>query len=174
MLRDGQPLIRLPDPTKMQVVTTVNDSKINQVTVGMPVTIQLDTDSSLRYDARVAKVASFPLPRRWYQAPIEYEVWVEVLNPDEQTRPGLRAKVEILVEQLKDKIQAPVSSLVRRQDGYFVLVKNGNKIEARSVEIGPNNEKFIVIESGLSPGEEVLIDPDKYLENTDIKSDTEP
>ena len=174
ILRDGQPIFRLPDPTKMQVLTTVNDSKINDVREGLPCVIRLDTDPDLKFRGRVSKVASFPLPRRWYQAPIEYEVWVEILEPTEQTRPGLRGKVEIVIEDSKDKIQAPVSSLVKDKDKYYVLVKKGNEIEARYVKIGSNNDQFIVIESGLEPGENVLIDPDKYLEMTDIEAASKP
>ncbi len=174
ILRDGQPIFRLPDPTKMQVLTTVNDSKINDVRVGQPAIIRLDTDPDLEFKGRVSKVASFPLPRRWYQAPIEYEVWVEIVKPTEQTRPGLRGKVEIVIEESKNKVQVPVSSLVKHQGQYYVLVKNGKQLEARSVKIGSNNDQFIVIESGLRPDELVLVDPEKYLESTNLDSTSEP
>jgi len=164
MVRDSQPIIRLPDPSQMHVVTKVNDSKINEIKKGMPAIIRLDTDANIKIEGRVSKVASFPMPRRWYQAPIEYEVFVEVLNPDKNTRPGLRAKAEIIVQQLEDQLQAPVSSLVRREEQYYVVVKDNGELEARPVEIGFNNEQFVVIEDGLNAGEEVLIDPDEYLE----------
>ena len=164
MIRDGQPIIRLPDPSQMQVVTTVNDSKINSIEEGMPAIIRLDTDTDIEIDGRVNRVAAFPLPRRWYQAPIEYEVWVDVLRPDENTRPGLRAKVEIVVEQIRDQVQAPVSSLIRRDEGYFVVVRNDSGVEARPIEISSNNEQFVVVTEGLEPGEDVLVDPDDYLE----------
>ena len=152
----------------MQVVTTVNDSKINAISEGMPAVIRLDTDSEIEIEGRVNRVAAFPLPRRWYQAPIEYEVWVDVVKPDENTRPGLRAKVEIIVESFADQVQAPVSSLVRRDEGYYVVVRDDTGIEARSVEIGSNNDQFVVIAKGLEPGESVLVDPDEFLEQVGL------
>jgi multidrug efflux pump subunit AcrA (membrane-fusion protein) len=45
-----------------------------------------------------------------------------------------------------------------------VIVKNGPSIEARSVEIGSNNEKFVVVKNGLTPGDMVLVDADNYRE----------
>jgi multidrug efflux pump subunit AcrA (membrane-fusion protein) len=51
-----------------------------------------------------------------------------------------------------------------------VIVKNGPSIEARAVEIGSNNEKFVVVKSGLESGEQVLVDADNYLDAVDIPS----
>ena len=170
MLRDGQEIFRLPDPSQMQVLTTVNDSKINDIFAGQPAIIRLDTDPDKQYEGQVVKVAKFPLPRRWYQAPIEYEVWVKINKPTEETRPGLRGKVEIMVSQEKNKIQAPISSLVKREEEYYVLVKNGSELEARNVKIGINIDQHVIIESGLEPGEKVLIDPDKFVELTSLET----
>ena len=165
MVRDGQPIIRLPDPSAMQVIVKVNDSKINSVASGQRALIRLDTDPENPIEGIVRKVASFPLPRRWYQAPIEYEVFVDVVDQDEEVRPGLRAKVEIFVEQIDSVVQAPVSSLVQNESGdYFVLKTVDEEVVPTQVQIGPNNEQHVVIESGLKPGDSVLIDPDNYID----------
>lgn len=165
MVRDGQPIIRLPDPSAMQVIVKVNDSKINSVAGGQRALIRLDTDPENPIEGIVRKVASFPLPRRWYQAPIEYEVFVDVVDQDEEVRPGLRAKVEIFVEQIDSVVQAPVSSLVQNESGdYFVLKTVDEEVVPTQVQIGPNNEQHVVIESGLKPGDSVLIDPDNYID----------
>lgn len=162
MIRDAQVIIRLPDPDKMQVVTHVNDSKINLVKPGDPVTLWLDTDPENPVRGEVARVAGFPLPRRWYQAPIEYEVFVKVLDRGPTIRPGLRAKCQIYVEKVSQVIQAPVSSLVRESDQYYVLVHDGEGLQPRAVEVGPNNDKFVVIEDGLAEGENVVIDAENF------------
>ena len=166
LIRDGQPIVRLPDPNRMQVRTKVNDSKINRVKVGDDCIVRVDTQPDTPIAGRVRKVSAFPLPRRWYQAPIEYEVFVDITQQSELIRPGLRGKVEIFTERMADKVQTPLSSLVRRGDDYFAFVREGDEIESRQVEIGVNNDQYVVVESGLSAGDQVLVDADGYVDAT--------
>ncbi len=168
LLRDGQPIFFLPDPTQMQVRATVSDSKINLVTEGMKALIRVDTDPERPVAGRVRKVSAFPLPRRWYQAPIEYEVFVDIVEINDLIRPGLRGKVEMFAERLDGVIQCPVSALIRRDEQYFVLVLKDNDLDVRPIEIGSNNESFVVVTEGLQPGELVLIDPDAYQDSVEF------
>ncbi len=150
VLRDNQPIFYLPDPDHMQVKAKVNDSKINKVKVDQRVEIRVDTAPDTVIAGRVKKVSSFPNPRRYYQAPIEYDVYVEITESSPLVRSGLRAKVEIFVEKIDAAIQAPLSSLLVDNGRHFVLVKSEQGISPRAVEIGSNNEKFVVIEQGLA------------------------
>ncbi len=86
-VRDGQMIARLPDPTQMRVITLINDSKISLVQRGQPAWIELDTDPNIKLQGEVEYVANFPLPRRWFQAPIDYEVYVRVTTSDPALRP---------------------------------------------------------------------------------------
>lgn len=168
LLRDGQPIFRLPDPDLMQVRATVSDSKINQVKDGQEVLVRVDTDPEKPVAGKVRRVSAFPLPRRWYQAPIEYEVFVDITELSDLIRPGLRGKVEIVTDRKSNVIQTPVSSLIREGDRYFVLIKAGDTLDVRPVEVGSNNEQFAVIKKGLDVGELVLIDPDPYRDEVEF------
>jgi multidrug efflux pump subunit AcrA (membrane-fusion protein) len=117
------------------------------------------------------------MPRRWYQAPIEYEVFVEVVEQNPLIRSGLRAKTEIFVERLQNVVQVPLSSLFKSQSqdkGYSVFVKHQNRVEIRPVQIGSNNDKFVVVNQGLAVGEQVLLDADSYNDNIDIRKMNQP
>ncbi len=151
----------------MQVRTNVSDSKINRIQVGDACQVRVDTDPENPVPGIVRRVSSFPLPRRWYQAPIEYEVFVEIVQQSPLIRPGLRAKVEIFTERIDDVLQSPLSSVVRQDEAYYVFVRTASGIEARKVELGTNNEKFVIITAGLEAGEDVLVDGDGY--KTDYK-----
>ena len=170
LIRDGQPIVRLPNPEKMQVRTKVNDSKINRIEIGNVCVVRVDTEPDTAISGRVRKVSAFPLPRRWFQAPIEYEVFVDIVESSELIRPGLRGKVEIFTERIADQVQAPLSALIRRGDHYFAFVKVGDQIESRQVEIGANNDQYVIVSSGLSPGETVLIDADSYASDSPIQA----
>ena len=165
-IREGQSIIQLPDPDNMQVSTKVNDSKINSVRAGQQAVIRLDTAPETPIKGVVRKVAAFPLPRRWSQAPIEYQVFVDITEKHPSVRSGLRAKVEIYIEEESDCVQVPVSALLEKGRSYYVVVKKDGQHELRPVEIGPNNESTVIITDGVSEGEHVLIDPDEFRQET--------
>ncbi|MDG2470692.1 MAG: HlyD family efflux transporter periplasmic adaptor subunit [Pirellulaceae bacterium] len=167
VIRDGQEVIHLPDPEKMQVRTKVNDSKINLVEIGNPVEIRLDSAPDVMIQGRVREVAAFPQPRRWYQAPIEYEVFVDITEQSELVKSGLRAKAKIVVDRQQNVLQIPASSIVRRQGAYYAIVVENNRYVARFLDVGANNDKFVIIKSGLTAGERVLINPEKQRDKVD-------
>lgn len=161
VIRDGQAVIYLPDPEKMQVRTKVNDSKINLVRSGNPVEIRLDSAPDVAINGKVREVAKFPLPQRWYQAPIEYEVFVDITEKNGLVKSGLRAKSRIIVDRQQDVLQVPASAIVRRDEKYFVIAAENGRYVARKVDIGANNDKFVIIRSGIEEGDQVLINPEK-------------
>ena len=116
---------------------------------------------------RVREVAAFPQPRRWYQAPIEYEVFVDITEQSELVKSGLRAKAKIVVDRQQNVLQIPASSIVRRQGAYYAIVVENNRYVARFVDVGANNDKFVIIKSGLTAGERVLINPEKQRDKVD-------
>ena len=170
IIRDGQSIFYLPDPTKMQVKAKVNDSKINKVKVDQRVEIRVDTAPEDVIAGRIKRVSPYPNPRRYYQAPIEYDVYIEITERSSIIRSGLRAKVEVFVEKIADVVQVPISSLLNENGKYYVIVKEDSGISVRPVEIGSNNDKFVVVKSGLETGEHVLVDADNYLDAVKIPS----
>jgi RND family efflux transporter MFP subunit len=162
LVRDGQAIIRMPDPSHLQVTANVSESKVSLIQAGQPAVIRLDTDRDVSVAGQVRQVSTFPLPRRWFQAPVEYQVFIDITESHPAVRPGLRAKAEVIIERLDDAVQSPVSALVREEDKFYVLVAHPDSIEVRSVTVGPANVKNIVIRSGLQPGEKVVLDPESY------------
>ena len=123
-IRQGQTVIRLPDPTQMQVDTRISDSKLNMVEVGDDAEIVLDINPDLKIRGKLIKVDPFPFPRRWHGEPIKYGATVRVLNPPANLRSGQRAKVRIAVDEIPDVIQAPIQSVLEHDGKHFCLIKN--------------------------------------------------
>ena len=77
------------------------------------------------------------------------------------------------MDRQEDQLQVPLSSLVNRGNSRFVYVKRDDDVELREVEIGNFNDAFVIILSGVSEGEEVLIDPDRFEEQSESESESE-
>jgi membrane fusion protein, multidrug efflux system len=80
-------------------------------------------------------------------------------NPGNILRPGQYARLRLTVEQRKDAILIPQRAVVELQGRNFVwVVDEANKTAPRSVTVGPRIGSDWVIESGLKPGERIVVE----------------
>jgi len=78
-------------------------------------------------------------------------------NPDELLRPGQFARVKGEFEVVKHGILIPQRSVIELQGMHSVyLVDDNNKVEKRSVKVGPKIRDFWLITEGLKSGEKVV------------------
>ena len=78
-------------------------------------------------------------------------------NPNNILRPGGYAKVRVFVDVQHNALLVPQRAVSELQGGYQVAVVDGdNKVNIRSVTVGPQVDRRWVIASGLNPGERVV------------------
>lgn len=165
VIRERQAVIRLPDPEKMQVRAKINEARIDRIRPGMLVTIKLDAIRNVELEGIVRKVDEYPLPGSWFSASVkEYGTYIDILNPPAGIRPGLTAEVKIYIEQIQDALQVPLQAVFERGGQMYCIVQQGESLEPRQVAFRSNNEKFVVIDEGIQPGEQVLMQPTAYLD----------
>ncbi|WP_186775115.1 efflux RND transporter periplasmic adaptor subunit [Allorhodopirellula solitaria] len=165
VVRERQTLIRLPDPTKMQVRCNVNESRITLLEKGMPAKIRIDALSSLMLKGHVAKVNRYAEPGSWFSSSIkEYGVIVEITDPPDHIRTGMTAAVEVFVEQIPEAIQVPIQAVYEHDKNMFALVQTGaQSFETREVEISATNDTMASITEGLNPGEKAVLNLRQHL-----------
>jgi membrane fusion protein, multidrug efflux system len=77
-------------------------------------------------------------------------------NARERLWPGEFINARVLVRTVRQALTVPAAALQRGPDGlYAYVIGPDSKVEARSVEVGYNDENIAVIESGLTAGERV-------------------
>jgi membrane fusion protein (multidrug efflux system) len=80
-------------------------------------------------------------------------------NPGNVLRPGQYAKVRAVTEVKKGALLVPQRAVNELQGGFQVaVVGRDSKAEIRSVEVGERVGKLWVIESGLQPGDRVVVE----------------
>lgn len=176
-VRERQVIIRLPDPTKMRVIAKVHESRISHVTVGTMSQIVLDALPELDLTGRVVTVSEYPLPSvSVYTAHIkEYAVEVDITDPPDGLRPGMTARVAIMIARESEAMTVPIQAVVERTGRHFAAVLNADgTTESRELEIGHINEEAVVILNGLSEGENVILTPSNYDDLLDLPSKDSP
>jgi multidrug resistance efflux pump len=175
-VRQYQTIIRLPDPKRMQVKTKVNESKIGLVRVGLPAKIRVDALAGVEFDGEVTEVGEYPLPTSFFNSNVkDYQVVVKINNPTEDLRSGLTAQVTILAQREPNVLQVPVQSVFEVAGEFYCITLNPDgSLQPVKVEIGPSNEKFVVIRKGLNENQEVILNAAAYREKVGLAEKNEP
>lgn len=174
IVRERQSLIRLPDPTKMQVTAKINESRITLVREGMPAKIRVES-AGLELLGRVKKVNRYAEPGSWFSSSTkEYACAIEILNPPDNIRTGMTAEARIFVEQLTDAVQIPIQGIYEHLGNTYTLVRKPNKsFETREVVIGATNDTMATIDSGVEPGEMIVLNLRSYLDQMELPEEVE-
>ncbi|MCA9265636.1 MAG: HlyD family efflux transporter periplasmic adaptor subunit [Planctomycetales bacterium] len=160
LVREGQAIIRLPDPTQMQVKAKINETRINLVEAQMPVTIRVDALGDISLDGVVTKVNEYPEPTSWFSSQVkEYGTEIKILQPPKEIRPGLTAEVTIHVERLENVVQVPTQSIYDHGGTLYCFVRQGEGWYAQKVQVGGSNDKFVHITEGVQVGDDVALAP---------------
>ena len=159
---EGQPLMELPDITSMQVLTQVNEMDIEKLKVGQTVDVRLDAAPDTTFHGKVARIGTLAQPRvsraSGKRTGVKvFDVDVDVVDADPRLRPGLSATVTIHVGTFSDVTYAPVEAIFHEEGRTFVYVRRLRRVRQVPVECGGSNDKYVIIVSGLQPGERVLL-----------------
>lgn len=174
IVRERQALIRLPDPSKMQVTAKINESRITLVREGMPAKIRVES-AGLELLGRVKKVNRYAEPGSWFSSSTkEYACAIEIVDPPDNIRTGMTAEVRIFVEQLTDAVQMPIQGIYEHLGKTYTLVRKPVKgFETREIVIGATNDTMATIKSGVEPGETIVLNLRSFLNLLDLPEEVE-
>ena len=160
-VRERQKIFSLPDITRMQVNTKVHESQTNKLARGMKARIRVDAFAAETLDGTVIDVAPLPDPIYFDRSgPKVYTTKVKIDRPLPGLKPGMTARVEVLVSELDNVISVPIEAVVHYDDQDHVAVKKpGGGFEWREVTLGLTNERQIEIRQGIESGELVATKP---------------
>ena len=157
----GQPFLTLPDLSDMQVIVAIHEADISRIKPGQKAFVVVETVRDAAVEGEVAKVAPVAASsgRRWMDDTKRFNVDVALKGDlaDLKLKPGLTAKVEILVGELKNVVAVPVQAVFVERGRFFVFRRDGRKAERVPVEIEDGNAQFAVVTKGLEEGAEILL-----------------
>lgn len=157
-VQPGVIALRLSDLDPLLIDVEVSEVDINMIAVGQPVTITLDAALGKEYQGQVVEVSIEGIE---IQGVVNFDVVVELSNPDEDIRSGLTAAVNIEVSNLEDVLVVPNRSVRIYEGQHEVYVLNAdNTIEARAIELGASDIMYSEVCSGnLVEGEQIILNP---------------
>jgi HlyD family secretion protein len=205
----GTELFRVADLGQMEVEVEVNENDIVKLEVGDRAIVEVDAYLNKKFDGIVTEIANTAIGQLTADQVTNFKVKVRILPESYEDllegksdayspfKPGMTATVDIITKEKKDAVAVPISSIVIKTDTTesktqtelsenavkyeCVYLAENSKAVLRVVKTGIQDDKNIVILSGLKPGERVITGPyrtvTKELKNGDNitvkKSDSE-
>jgi len=159
-VRERQKIFSLPDISKMQVNTKVHESHVDQIHPRMKARIRVDAFSDQTLEGTVADVAPLPDAASFFSSDIKvYTTKVQIDHPLPGLRPGMNAEVEILVDRFENVLSVPVQAVLQFNGKDHVTKKVDDQFAQTEVKLGPSNESFVQVISGIKEGERVVMNP---------------
>jgi RND family efflux transporter MFP subunit len=156
-------ILRIIDPSKLQVLAAVAIPDLARVQIGKPVRIVVPGVD----EPEAGKVLTRPAAVD--QTGVSADVRIAFT---EQTRlaAGTPVRVEIVAEQHPNAIAVPAVAVLHEDEDTFVMVAGDDKkAHKRKVTVGLSTPKLVEITGGLKPGEAVIVQGQQGLpDNADI------
>jgi HlyD family secretion protein len=178
----GTEVLRVADLNRMEVVVNVNENDIIMVNPGDTATVQVDAYLDRDFTGVVTEIANSANTLGTTSDQVtNFEVSILILkesyddliserNPN-PFRPGMSASVDIFTSRKTDALTVPIQAVTTRTDTTrkspasskdirtLVFVSDGTYALARDVKTGIQDNVNIEIISGLTEGEEVIVQP---------------
>ncbi|HVH29939.1 MAG TPA: efflux RND transporter periplasmic adaptor subunit [Vicinamibacterales bacterium] len=146
----SDPVLRVIDPTRLQVDASVAISDLSRIVMGAPGRLIVSTDAP-------------PLPLKVVSRPAAVEpgtaaapVRLSFLAPH-SLAVGTPVQVEIDAEEHTNVVLVPAEAIVREGEETAVFVATGDKAERRVVLVGIVDSEHAEIREGVNAGEQVIV-----------------
>jgi len=165
-VRERQKIISIPDPCAMKAEVKIHETWVDKIQPGQQVKITMSAFPDKVFTGKVLKKAPLASPEEWMNPDLKvYAADVSIDGTHDFLKTGMTAKVEIIIEELKDVLSVPIQAVVNRGGKKLCYVENSKNPREREVETGAFNDSFVEIKKGLSEGDKVLLNPPRITES---------
>jgi RND family efflux transporter, MFP subunit len=163
MFNMGQPLYVIEQIRPVKIKVSVSEELYTKIKKGMIVDVNLDVYPNETFKGKVSIIyPTIDVATRTF--PVE----IIVDNSNEKIRPGMFARVTFSYGQ-KNNVVVPDMAIVKQTgsgDRYVYVIENG-KVVFKKVELGRRLDTEYEIVSGLTTGDEVVVEGQSRLNNGD-------
>lgn len=161
----GQPILYLPDISKMIVKTKVREIDLFKLSLGQKGVIQVDAYPETGFKGDLTFIGALATSESTEPGQEKYfQVIFTLQQEDKRLRPGMTCRVAIRAQQVKQAVTVPTQAIFSDDSGDICYIQTGwGNYEKRTVKTGAQNEDVVQILDGLKVGEKVsLIKPETF------------
>ncbi|MCF8167545.1 MAG: efflux RND transporter periplasmic adaptor subunit [Rhodoferax sp.] len=149
----GESLYQVTDLSAIWVIADVFEQDIGAVRNGSLARIRINAYPDKVFQGRVTYVYPTMKPETR-----TVSVRIELANPGLLLKPAMFAQVEVPVAANAKRVTVPLSAVIDSGTRQMVLVQQtAGRFEPREVQLGERSDSHVVVQKGLSEGEQVVV-----------------
>ena len=150
-VRDGADLINVEDIRTLKVDFRLPERYFTQLATGLPVEVSADALPGRRYAGSIDAINP-----RVEASGRSLEVRAKLTNTDGQLRPGMFARVQVLLGDRPNALMVPEEAVVPLGEDFFVYTVSDGKAKRVKVKLGVRREAQVELLEGVSAGDQVV------------------
>lgn len=189
----GQPLITLPDLTRMQVEIQADEVDVDKLRVGQAAVVELEALPEATFHGQVTSIANLGHSKAGVKKVKVFDLIVAIEEEDARFMPGMTAHCTVIIETVPalsgptapDAVPAgagakalsadlplyvPLDAIFEKQGKPVVYRLKYGRPEEQAVKLGKKNDNYAIIEEGLSPGDRVTLRDPTLIFQTQVST----
>jgi membrane fusion protein (multidrug efflux system) len=159
-LKEGDMVVTLQAFDPIYVNFSLPQQDLSKLAVGQPVALRVDAFEGQSFDGKITAINSLV-----DQATRNIQVQATFQNSDFRLRPGMFAKVSVIMSQKQDVVAIPATAIHYAPYGDSIFIVSQMKdpqgkeykgVREQFIKTGTSRGDMISVVSGLKPGDEVV------------------
>jgi membrane fusion protein, multidrug efflux system len=150
-VNDGQDMVNLENIDPIKVDFRIAEKFLPALRQNQVIQVGVDAYPDRSFEGTV-----YAIDPRIDAAGRSIVIRARVSNKEGLLRPGLFARVNIILELKPDALTVPEQAIMPRGDSQFVFQVNGDKVKQKQVKIGTRRDGRVEIIEGLAQGDVVV------------------
>lgn len=157
-------LFQVQDRSKLKLDATIDEREIKYVKEDQTVSFQLDAYTDETFYGKVKKI--YPtldaMSRR-----ASVEIWLEDISDSIANKiyTNMFARGKIIQKQIDNVLLIPKTALLKESSTPAVYSFDGSNVHKKDISLGESDEQFVIVENGLSEGDEIVLTGQSQLED---------
>jgi multidrug efflux pump subunit AcrA (membrane-fusion protein) len=147
----GTPLFVVANLTELWAVAEIDETQLLLVKAGRPTELRVSAYPGETFAGRISFVADMVNPKTR-----RVTVRCQVPNADARLKPEMYATITLSAGEPREVLAVPSAAIQEDEGKPFVFVKTeAGSFERREIDVGPEDEGWVEVRSGLKEGEAV-------------------
>jgi RND family efflux transporter MFP subunit len=154
----GMAIAKIVDLSSMQVEASISQTECELVKLGQKAVVRFDAYPGLALDGKVEAVGTMASSGRrvnYYVRRVPVRIAIDAA--DTRVLPDLTASADVVLEEQDDALVIPREAVQESGGKSVVMVKQGESVAPREVELGITGNTVVSVLSGLREGEQVAV-----------------
>jgi membrane fusion protein (multidrug efflux system) len=159
-LKEGDPIVTVQAFDPIYVNFSLPQQDLSKLAVGEPVLLRVDAFGDRPFNGTITAINSLV-----DQATRNVQVQATFANSDSRLRPGMFAKVSVLMSERQNVVAVPATAIHYAPYGDSIFIVSEMKdpkgkeykgVKEQFIKLGQSRGDMIAVVSGLKPGDEVV------------------